>query len=258
MINYILKKKNYYDKLNNYFFCSIIIYEAFSAFSVLIYIIYSLAFVNHGKNSENENISIDACRILGYLFFYEKKKQGFKYNSRRKNDNLNIGEQNLEIFKNEIKRKNHYSNVIIRYIPFSDLNNIQNYLFNIEEHLDLNDYEIIDKKNGDIEEYDYNKIDSNGINDYNEVLINDSKDDKVIHCFECRLGLKKCFNKSQEDSICLNFCCCKCCESCCGFDDPRLSELNQGDEQFCYLYKIQRKFSWFCDLLFKNYFRFFN
>ena len=40
--------------------------------------------------------------------------------------------------------------------------------------------------------------------------------------------------------------------SCCGFDDPRLSELNQGDEQFCYLYKIQRKFSWFCDLLFKN------
>jgi hypothetical protein len=76
MINYILKKKNYYDKLNNYFFCSIIIYEAFSAFSVLIYIIYSLAFVNHGKNSENENISIDACRILGYLFFYEKKKAG--------------------------------------------------------------------------------------------------------------------------------------------------------------------------------------
>ena len=251
MINYILKKKKYYDKINNYYICSIIIYEVFSASSILVYIIYSLAFKKNRKNSENENISINACRILGYLFFYEKKKQGFKNNSRRKKDNLKIEEQNLELFKNNIKAKNHYSNVIIRYIPFSDLNNIQNYLTNIEEHLDLADYEIIENKR-DIIENDYNEIDSNGINDYNEVLIDYAKDDKVIHCFGCRLGLKKCFNKSQEDSICLNVCCCNCCEFCCGFDDPRLSELNQGDEQFCYLYKIQRKFSWFCDLLFKN------
>lgn len=77
--------------------------------------------------------------------------------------------------------------------------------------MDLADYEVIDNIR-EIIENDFNENDSNGINDYNEVLIDYEKDDKVIHCFECRLGLKKCFNKSQEDSVCLNVCCCNCCE----------------------------------------------
>ena len=40
---------------------------------------------------------------------------------------------------------------------------------------------------------------------------------------------------------------------CCCYDkNEELNEYNQGDEQLCFCYKIQRGFSWFCDLLFKD------
>ena len=102
------------------------------------------------------------------------------------------------------------------------------------------------------------------------------KDDKKIdnnnyqkYCLSCRIGLRK-FYKLAQDSLLLSYCClCKCkdnlicncdcyekvciCERFCEWcDDNSLNELYQGEEEFCYCYKVQRKFSWFCDLLFKN------
>ena len=46
------------------------------------------------------------------------------------------------------------------------------------------------------------------------------------------------------------FCFCCYCDALCG--DNEVNELHQDEEQLCYCYKVQRKGSWFCDLLFKN------
>jgi len=82
---------------------------------------------------------------------------------------------------------------------------------------------------------------------------------KDICCYSCKLGAKKCLEKSKNTLfhklICCGFVCCfKFCFKCfcCYNKKEDLSELNQGYEQFCYCYKIQRKVSWFCDLLFKE------
>ena len=48
----------------------------------------------------------------------------------------------------------------------------------------------------------------------------------------------------------LPFCFCCYCDSL--FGDNEVNELHQDEEQLCYCYKVQRKGSWFCDLLFKN------
>ena len=81
-------------------------------------------------------------------------------------------------------------------------------------------------------------------------------------CYSFRLGLRKYYYESEgsflglfasekcEEGLCCACCCFKYCCCCC--PELELSEINQGDEQFCYIYKVQRKFSWFCDLLFKN------
>ena len=49
----------------------------------------------------------------------------------------------------------------------------------------------------------------------------------------------------------LPFCFCCYCDSL--FGDNEVNELHQDEEQLCYCYKVQRKGSWFCDLLFKNH-----
>lgn len=109
-------------------------------------------------------------------------------------------------------------------------------------------------------------------NPYNN-LNNDKSDINIYKapcCYSCRLGIRKCLKKSDTIlsnvlaatcpvfGYCFFYCCCFCCcfdidsckKGCC--DESDLSEVNQGDEQFCFCYKVQGKFSWFCDLLFKN------
>ena len=79
---------------------------------------------------------------------------------------------------------------------------------------------------------------------------------KNICCYSCKLGAKKFLNNIEKTCFDVFKCCFKiifCC--CCCYreeDGYHLSELNQGKERFCYIYKIQRELSWFCDLLFKN------
>ena len=121
----------------------------------------------------------------------------------------------------------------------------------------IDDNIILNKDSNAIKNND--NIDNN--NDDND---DDDKDEENNCCYSFRLGLRKFYNKASENeamnfSYCLSSknCekgkCCYCCCCCnCFCSDIELSELNQGDEQFCYCYKVQRKFSWFCDLLFKN------
>ena len=116
-----------------------------------------------------------------------------------------------------------------------------------------------------------NKINNNNITNKEEnediIIKNTNNNDNKSYndcCYSLRLGLRKFYHKShekksihftqclssencKEGECCICFCCCNiCCSS------TELSEINQGDEQFCYCYKVQRKFSWCCDLLFKN------
>lgn len=79
----------------------------------------------------------------------------------------------------------------------------------------------------------------------------------------CKLGLRKCYYKSNSNEFeplcCCDCCkceeccpccpCCQCCECCKKIDyDERYEE----EEVFCYIYKVQRKCLWFCDLLLKD------
>ena len=114
-----------------------------------------------------------------------------------------------------------------------------------------------------------------GGNESNDIIENEENKENAKYykapcCYSCRLGHRKCRYKSKSSFFtdfccgvcgllysCFYFCCCICCcfayddyEKCCNEKD--LSEVNQGDEQFCFCYKVQGKYSWFCDLLFKN------
>ena len=190
-INYFFKTKNYYEY---FFLINIIIYVAFTIFSLIFYCCYSSIFIKGEKKNTQNKKEINVWRILGYLIYYEKKYQ-----------------EDSNIYENE-------------------------------DNLDEN-------------------------------LSNDNKDINIYKapcCYSCRLGHRKCRKKS--DTIfsnvlaptfpiigkCFYYCCCCCCcfdidnckNGCC--DESDLSEVNQGDEQFCFCYKVQGKYSWFCDLLFKN------
>ena len=94
----------------------------------------------------------------------------------------------------------------------------------------------------------------------NENKIEYLKNQKDICCYSCKLGAKKFLEKSQNTILpilccyeCFD-CCCKCCFKCCCCynEEEELSEIYQGRERFCYCYKVQRKISWFCDLLFRD------
>lgn len=113
----------------------------------------------------------------------------------------------------------------------------------------------------------------------NELEINVSRicgyliySEKTIHeenkicCSGCRFGCRKGFHYLLESPLtccipCLTCICCKCveicgccpCLQCCECCKPvDLIESKQRKEFFCYCYKVQRKCSWFCDILFKK------
>ena len=85
------------------------------------------------------------------------------------------------------------------------------------------------------------------------------KNQTKICCYSGKLGAKKFLRNAKYTILPLFCCCCFNCFCkllfrcfCCYNENEELSELNQGNERFCYFYKIQREVSWFCDLLFKE------
>ena len=87
-----------------------------------------------------------------------------------------------------------------------------------------------------------------------------------FYCASCKLGCRKFYNKATEGNLGLICCCtcCKCqnwcCPSCncdkyccvCCAQLKDLRESYEEEEVFCYVYKTQRKCSWFCDICFQN------
>lgn len=98
---------------------------------------------------------------------------------------------------------------------------------------------------------------------YSETTINE---ENKICCSGCRFGCRKGYYSLTESPLtccipCLTCICCECVEicgccpslQCCKCCEPiDLIESNQRKEFFCYCYKVQRKCSWFCDILFKK------
>ena len=103
---------------------------------------------------------------------------------------------------------------------------------------------------------------NNSINNKRNELKNNKKDkEESVSCVSIKLGCRKFYHYASNSPV-LEFCLCKCylsyccCCCCCNFceycNNNDINEFSQDDEQFCYCYKVQRKVSWFCDLLFKN------
>ena len=216
-INYFLKNKHFYNNIFDIFINSIIIYGITTILSIILYSLYSIIFIKNQPNQKEEKILIRVYKILGYIIYCEKKEQGLIENKKK--------EKEKEIEKEKEKEKENKNN--------------------LKQPLFLEDW--------------INNEDENKENEKKEKKKQDYlKNQKDICCYSCKLGAKKFLEKSKQSLfpiICCGFdCCCKCCfKCCCCYNEKEdLSELNQGDEQFCYCYKIQRKISWFCDLLFKE------
>ena len=218
-INYFFKKNKYYNHIFDIFIIIIIIYGVTTILSILLYCLYLIVFVKKAHN-EKEKKLIRVYRILGYIIYCEKKEQGLKENENQEKENE---KQEKENENQEKENKNNFSQPLF----------LEDYIINNNEDEDK-------KKKEKNPEY--------------------LKNQKDISCYSCKLGAKKFLEKAQHSLFpiicCVDgfFCCCKCCFKCCCCynEEEDLSELNQGDEQFCYCYKIQRKISWFCDLLFKE------
>ena len=88
-------------------------------------------------------------------------------------------------------------------------------------------------------------------------------EDSKYFCATSKLGFRKCYyktTKTEFEPICHHLCCkceeccgcCKCCQCCECCKESQLRESYTDEEIFCYVYQVQRKCSWFCDLFFRN------
>ena len=83
-------------------------------------------------------------------------------------------------------------------------------------------------------------------------------------CASCKLGFRKCYYNMRKIIFLCECCkcckceeccsCCPCCQCCLCCKPLKIKESYEEEENFCYAYKVQRKCSWFCDLLWNNYF----
>jgi len=219
-INYFLKNNHLYNNTFDIFINSIIIYGVTTILSIILYSLYSIIFIKNKPNQKEEKILIRVYRILGYIIYCEKKEQGLIENKEKEK------EKEKEEKKKEQKEKEKEKN-------------LKQPIYIVDDDWINNEYE--NKENKEEKK--------------NKDFLKNQKD---ICCYSCKLGAKKFLENSKNSCFPIICCrsdgCCKCCFKCfcCYNENEDLSELNQGDEQFCYCYKIQRKVSWFCDLLFKE------
>ena len=80
-------------------------------------------------------------------------------------------------------------------------------------------------------------------------------------CASCKLGFRRCYYNMRKIKVICGCCkceeccsCCPCCQCCLCCKPLKIKESYEEEEIFCYAYKVQRKCSWFCDLLWNNYF----
>ena len=187
-LSYCFKDK-YYE---NFFIINIYIYSVAHGLSVIIYFIYSFAFIKGEKILKN-NVSKKICRICGFLIYSEK----IELKSIKPNINK------IE----EINEKNDYNNLSENIIE-NDEKNV------IEEKNSIKDNEIIKIKKEDIKfkvgidnkviSVNNNHFTVNINNGNNIYFINNEEpiyfqDDTC--CLSCKLGCRKFFKSIKKSDI---------------------------------------------------------
>ena len=203
----------------------IMIYIGSYVVSSIFYLFFYVEVLLMEKKDENENKNKKEFRFLklfGFLIFYEKVpvKNGEKDKNIIINNNQ-VMNFNKDLYRNlteKEKKTIKYKDTLLKVI--------------------LPCYKDEDEKKADESKY---------------------------NCATCKLAFRKCYYKSNNtefETLCHRWCkCCKCEECCECYKDLQicscckrleLKETYEEEEIFCYVYQVQRKCSWFCDLFFKN------
>ena len=233
IIIYTSSEQFYEDHFIAIFF---FIYIGCYIISLIFYLFFNIEIIIiNNQMPKNEKKDQNYFRIFGYLIYYE--------NIPVKNSKKDLEEKNDSNQQNIIKNEN---NVVV--YP----NNLHDMIVSKKE-----------KENNQNPDYSYYKDILYGLlfpSCYNKAEEMNQK--SKYCCASCKLGFRKCYFKSKKtefEPICCECwkCeeCCSCCEECqCCLCCKRmeLKETYQKEEVFCYIYKIQRKCSWFCDLFFER------
>ena len=207
------------------------------------------------KNRENDNLKrkIEFYKICGFIIYYEKASINNDKKTQEEEACPNGNENQNNIIIHNIENKSNQTNE----------NND-----NMKSNINSKDKSVVGKN-----ENDNNPNNTGKKMAYTDILcqilfpccdnlMEECKNNKYC-CASCKLGFKKCYFKTVDNEFspifhrkfclckeCCSSCkCCQCCE-CCKYIDLKESYTDQ--EIFCYVYQIQRKCSWFCDLFFKN------
>ena len=222
LLAYDLSGKSYDD---NFIIIFLSIYLVSYIISLIFYLFFfvKLALIDNQIESEKK-FELNYWKFCGYLIYYEKRT----LNNEENGTNFNKENESYNIEKD---------NAIIN------------------KKININDG--IENQNNN---YTY----------YYEIILpicfpcyNYCKKDNKYCCASCKLGCRKCFynlNKTEfflfacECCKCEECCnCCLCCQNCClCCQKLELKETYEEEEIFCHAYKVQRKCSWFCDLLFRK------
>jgi len=228
-----LFKENFYQ---NFFLLNIYIYLTFTILSIIVYYIYSFAFIENGKILKKDE-SKKYCRIFGYLIYLETKKleapKSTYINSQNTNENMNDNiENNENIIVNEEKNK-----ISENIITNDDNDKIMNEKEEeITLKIDIGEKNILIKNNNFTITKNHSLDDVTFIPNNRKYLY--FEDDTC--CLSCKLGCRKFFKLIKNSSIlsciflcnfcgdCIkelpealvNFCkcdndCCEICQDCC-------------------------------------------
>ena len=227
LLAYDLSGKSYED---NFIIIFLSIYLGSYLLSLIFYLFFFVKIALIDNQIENEKkFEINYWKFCGYLIYCEKRT-------------LNNEENEANYNKHNESNKTEKDNTILS-------NNIIIY-------------------NGNI--YNGNIYKNNNYNYYYEIILpicfpcyNYCKKDNKYSCASCKLGCRKCFYNLRKSEFFLFACecckceeccgCCSCCYNCClCCQKLELKETYEEEENFCYAYKVQRKCSWFCDILFRK------
>ena len=259
--------QRFYEK--NFINVFVSIYAGSYIISLLFYFLLNIDItLIKNRGDYYDETQVEYYRILGFLIFFEKKpiNNGEK---EEKNQIINMDNNQNQINKNLndliVYQRENSNNIIIQNNTIKNNAEINN---NIQ-----NNFEV-----GKNENVNHGKIKGNRKNraKFMEICcqeivpcikccINNENKNSKYTCASCKLGFRKCYHKSNKtefETICQICCCCCKCEECCSCckicqcceccKNIELKETYEEEEIFCYVYQVQRKCSWLCDLLFKN------
>ena len=285
VINLVIHSSLSYSTYENYFLLIfLLIYLISYVICLLFYLLFrvslkhiymELEINNDDEDEANNSKTQKFWKIFGFLLYYEK----VILNNDEQNNVKNI-ENNTLIKKEEglIKNKQTINkNILSLNKSLKDINKNENITKNKNEDKEVKKNEDVnpdnkgvndkikeDNKNGNNQNFSCGNLILFEICPCVEDCKKSNKNSKYV-CASCKLGCRKCYHKSKGTefgdiiSCCCKCCkcdkcccyCCECCNCCECCPEVTLKESYEEEEIFCYAYKVQRKCSWFCDLIFK-------